>query len=372
MVVACVPAGVAQSPNGTRELKLVWEHPFSGGMPLSVVVDSRRHTRLYVALNQGGLAVLESDRPTAAPREVARLGLEAFRGLAVMHLTQQGDKLYVALGEFFNAQGARAGAALVDIAEPSRPRVTALWTSSEPLRGSAGITVTGNHVFLAAMRAGVIVLRESNQRLEHVATFQPDIHYPRPNPGPTQHPNARGITVRGSLAFLAYDAGGLRVLDIRDPRNLQEVGRYVNPQMGGKPQAFNQVALAGDLAYISTDYAGLEVVDVRDPRQPKSVGWWNPWNAQTLGNLWFNSPGHTNQLVLDSQAKRAWLSAGDSELLVVDVASPARPRLVARFGQPGDRLGAWGVATANGRAYLTYVRAAIPFASTWQGIKLVE
>lgn len=146
----------------------------------------------------------------------------------------------------------------------------------------------------------------------------------------------------------------------------------MNPKFPNKPQAFNNLVLDGDRAYVAVDYAGLEVLDIRNPRQIKQLGWWNPWRADSLGNVWFNSPGHTNQIEWHPDKKQVWMSAGDSELQVVDVSQPAQPRLVAKYGEPKDKLGAWGVTLSRNRAYLSYINATVPFQGTWSGIKAVE
>jgi hypothetical protein len=142
--------------------------------------------------------------------------------------------------------------------------------------------------------------------------------------------------------------------------------------MGKKPQAYNSVVVDGNLAYLPCDYAGLEIVDVRNPNDIRPVGWWNPWEAHTLKNVWLNSPGHTNQIFLDARKKLAYLSAGASELQVVDVATPARPRLAASYREPGADRGVWGLAATKDRVYLGYITSLIPFKGTWAGIKAVE
>ena len=104
----------------------------------------------------------------------------------------------------------------------------------------------------------------------------------------------------------------------------------------------------------------------------RQVGWWNPWDAHTFSNLWINSPGHTNQLVVDARRKLVYLSAGDSELQVVDVSKPQNPRLVQSFGQPENKLGVWGLAVAPDYIYLTYIKTIVPFQSTWSGVKALR
>lgn len=67
-----------------------------------------------------------------------------------------------------------------------------------------------------------------------------------------------------------------------------------------------------------------------------------------------------------------YLSAGDSELLVLDVSQRAQPKLAALHGAVKDMRGAWGLALTKDRVYLTYIVALIPFQGTWAGIRAVE
>lgn len=145
----------------------------------------------------------------------------------------------------------------------------------------------------------------------------------------------------------------------------------MNRSLRRKPQAYNNVVISGSLAYLAVDYCGLEIVDISEPAAPRQVGWWNPWRCETLGNLWFNSKGHTNQIVLDRKAGRVVMSAGDSELQVVDVRTPRAQTLAASFGTPGNGHGAWGVGVADGVAILTYIKAFVPFRGRWSGFKAV-
>lgn len=367
---------VAQEPKTAAvvpECKLVWEYPAPRDFPQAVVVDALNRPFLYVAMKNGGLVVLDAARRDQPPKEVARVGIESFRNLHVMHLTQSGEHLYLALGEFFNANGAAAGLAVVNVKNPRQPKVSAVWKSDEVLKGSAIVIVEDGLAYLGAMTAGVMIFDVTDpQRPERISELQPDIHFPRRDPNKIHHPNARGLAIRDNLLFVAYDAGGLRVLDVSDKRRPREIGRYINTKMTNKQQAYNNVVLDGRLAYVAVDYAGLEILDIREPQNIRQVGWWNPWAADTLKNLWFNSPGHTNQLEFDPKRKLVWLSAGGSELQIVDVSKPANPRLAARFGEPGNKRGVWGVTVADDRAYLSYINAAVPFHGTWSGIKAVQ
>lgn len=356
-----------------RPLPLAWELATPRALPQAMVRDRAGRDCLHVALKNGGLAVLDISRPQAAPTTLATVGTADLGGLDVMHLAQQKDLLYLALGDFFSAAGAPAGLGVVSVADPRRPKVLSVWKSGEKRQGAAAVVVRDRYAYLGVMSHGVYVFDVGDPRnVRKVAEILPDPDFPRKNPGQTQRPNARGLALAGDHLYVAFDAGGLRVVNVADPRQPREVGRYLNAGMKQKQQAYNNLVLDGTTAYVAVDYAGMEVLDVRDPRDTRPLGWWNPWEAETLRNLWFNSPGHTNQIEYDPKRRLVYLSAGDSELLVVDVADRTGPRLAARYGEPKDRLGAWGLTLAGDHVYLAYVTAAVPFHGTWSGIRAVR
>ena len=355
---------------GEPQLLLRWEYPTHAYLPQAMLCDPAGE-HLFVALKSGGIAILDV-RNDESPRQVGIIGKADFGQLDAMNLALVGDRLFVALGDLF-AKNSHAGLATIDVAVPRRPRVLSVWKSDEPMHGSAVVVASGRHAFLGAMSHGVLIFDVSDPTsIRHVTTTQPDINFPTRNPSAIQHPNARGMAIDGNLLFVAYDAGGLRLLDVTRPEQPREIGRYINPRMAGKQQAYNNVVIDGHRAYLATDYAGLEIVDISNPRRIRQIAWWNPWKADTLQNLWINSPGHINQLVLDPQRNLVYLSAGDSELQVVDVSSEHRPVLTASYGKPRNGLGVWGLAVAEDRVYLGYIQTIIPFRGSWSGIKALN
>lgn len=368
LVSASAPDTRAQS---TLHLPSRWELATPGLLPQAISVDPGNPGYLFAALKSGGVAVLETG-PAAPPREAARISRDDFGGLDAMNLAVRDRRLYVALGDFFAASGSRAGLGIVDVTDPRAPHVQDVWITPAVLKGAAAVVVDGRHAYLGAMTEGVMIFDVLEPHaIRHVTTFRPDIHFPRTNPNAVQHPNVRGLAIDAPWLYVAYDAGGVRVVDIGAPAAPREVGRYVNAGMRSKQQAYNNIVIDGSRAYAAVDYAGLEILDIRNPAGIRQLGWWNPWRAETMGNLWFNSPGHTNQLAFDARRQLVYLSAGDSELQVVAVSDPRRPRLVADYGQPKNGRGTWGVTLADDAAYLTYIEAIVPFRSTWSGIVAV-
>jgi hypothetical protein len=365
-------AGAAPGPVLAQSAPpLLWQWPMPSVLPLAVEPDRRGRPVLYVAQKAGGVAVLGLGG--AQPTPLATVSRSALGGLDAMHLAQHGDTLLVALGDHFAAGGARAGLALVSVADPRAPAMRAIWVAPNAGHGASAVATDGRHAYLGAMREGVIVFDlAAPGALRPLAAFRPDPNFPRANPGGLNVPAVRGVTLVGRLLFVAYDAGGLRVLDVAQPARPVEIGRYSNPAMGRKPQPFNAVAVDGRVAYVSVDYCGVETLDISDPRRPRALGWWNPWRCETLANNWFNSAGHANHVAFDPARRRLYVSAGDTEMAVLDMADPARPRLVESIGQPRDGLGAWGLGLAARAVYVAYIRAPLPFRGTWSGLRAFQ
>ncbi|MEZ5498275.1 MAG: hypothetical protein R3E77_02475 [Steroidobacteraceae bacterium] len=355
------------------ELTARWRYAVRDGLPQSVRVDERDARRLYLCLKNGGLASLQIGEGDAAPRQISRLAVASFGQLHVMDAQQQGSLLYLALGDLFAARGSAAGLAIVDCAEPSQLRLIGLWISPQRVQGAAAVLVRGERAYVAAMSHGVLVFDVARaDKPRFITTIKPDPDFPRPDPGRVARPNSRGLAIDGSHLYIANDAGGVRVFSLGQDREALEVGRYVNARMATRQQAYNNLVIEDGIVFAAVDYAGLEIISARDPARMSQLGWWNPWRADTASNRWFNSRGHTNQIALDGARRLVYLSAGDSELQVVDVADPATPKLIARHGAPGNGRGTWGLALARDAAYLTYLRTWVPFRGRWSGLVSVE
>ncbi len=368
LVMATSGARAADVP----ELAVRWSLETPGQLPQAIVIDPRDQGLLYVALKSGGVAAWMGDGQTA-PQTLAVVSTAALGGLDAMSLALVDGRLYVALGDFFAANGSRAGLAILDVGDPRQLRVLGLWTAGAITKGAAAVVVEGRYAYLGAMNEGVKIFDISDPSAPRlISTFQPDPNYPRRNPTAVQYPNARGLAIVGHRLFVADDAGGLRVVDVGAPSAPREIGRYSNSRMGSKQQAYNNLVVDGNRVYAAVDYAGLEILDITNVASIRQLGWWNPWRAETLGNIWFNSAGHTNQIAYDATRRLVYLSAGDSELQVVDVANPFVPRLAAEHGEIRNNLGVWGLTLGESEVYLTYMQAVVPFVGTWAGVRAVE
>lgn len=363
----------AQSPSiDTVLLQFKSDIPFAGiGLPQKVLQDALGRPFCYVASKEGGLriyGVADIEHPVL--KKV--FPIADFSGQEVMNLWQDGHLLYLALGNFFGGANP-PGLAIIDLTDPQNAFVTDVWISGAAGRGCAFVTVSGDYAYLGAMSQGLIILRISDsEHIEFVSQYIPDIHFPVQNPNSIQLPNARGMEVRGDEVWLCYDAGGLRIIDISDKSQPDEINRYINPGALGKQQAYNNIVLSGDTAYIAVDFCGLEILDISDADNISEIAWWNPWDCQSPGNTWLNSPGHSNQIELDAEKHLVFLSTGRSELNIVDVSQPGQPRQIGAYGSPDDNYFTWGAGIHEDRVYLSYISSLFPFFSVWAGVRILE
>lgn len=349
-----------------EKFELKWEKQLVNSLPLSIIVDSRNNDFLYVASKDKGLLVFKEN--TNNPTQVANIPISLLGNHHVMNVYQNGNYLYLALGDFFQ-NGHKSGFAIIDISTPSNPVISDWWEATNAIKGSAIVIVEGNYAFLGAMSDGVYVFDISNKNnISEIEHFTPDRNFPLPNPNSVQEPNARGMAIKNNNLFLCYDAGGIRVLDISDKTNLTEKSRYINSTFN-KQKAYNNIYINGNYAYVATDYCGMETLDISNPNQLKLASWCNPWHCESPNNNWLNSQGHTNELSYNPNSKNVYLSSGASQITIIDVSNPNDCKFVTSLGSRNDNLGTWGITFANNKVYTTYITAFIPFTSNWSGLK---
>ena len=259
--------------------------------------DQQGQPFLYVANKEAGLRVYNISN-IQSPALVKEIGTDRLEGLEAMNLSQSGNYLYLALGNFF-AGDQSPGLAIIDVAEPANAGVKDVWVFPTPTQGAGIVEVEGDYAYLGAMGHGLVILDVSDkENIEFVASYTPDITFPDPNPDPAKY-NARGMAAKDNFVYLCYDAGGIRIIDVSDKQQPVEIGRYSNPALNARPRAYNNALLHENLLYVTFDYCGLEILDVSNPENIAPISWWNPWNCQSNPLNWFSSPGHANELALD-------------------------------------------------------------------------
>ncbi len=356
----------AQTPQVS--LNLDWEIPFTfANQAMTIEHDQLDRNYIYVAGKEAGLLIYDI---SGTPNKVKTITKNQLDTLDVMGVTQNGNYLYLALGNSFGS-GEYSGMAIVDVTTPALATISDVYKKYSGSKTGGGIVKTeGNYAYFGAMGNGLMIFDVSDKNnIIFKSALTPDINYPDANPDPAKY-NARGMAVRNDTVYLCYDAGGLRIIDATNKLNPSQIGQYSNPAMNGKPRAYNNIVLQDSLAYIAVDYAGMEVLNIKNPSSITLVSWWNPWGTAN----WFASRGHANEIQYDADSKLIFMSTGKSDINVVSVANPASPDSITMFGGINNNQGTWGLGLYKNKIYAGYifVPLCIPFCSNWGGVKEIS
>lgn len=334
---------------------------------------------LYVTTKELGLITYDISLPSN-PTPVDTIAVNQFGNLKPTDVVQNGNYLYVSLGDFQGFIPQRAGMAIINVQNPLVPVITDQWDSTAYNQGAAAILYDNGYAYLGAMERGVLILDVSNTgNIVFKSQFIPDPLFGNP----ANAPNARGLAIRNDTLYVAYDAGGLRILDVTNKTNVTEVGKYRSPAIVSAAYPYyNNVSLVGNYAYVAVDFCGIDVVDVSDPVNMQSSGWLNPWSClkDTVQNTntWSGSDGHTNQLRFVPGDSIFFVSGGDTEVLAVDGDNPAQPTVAGSFGAVNDSIfGSWGIDYFNNQVAVTLIRYPIhgpftPFFTRQGGIRILS
>jgi len=139
------------------------------------------------------------------------------------------------------------------------------------------------------------------------------------------------VVVQGDYPYF------IAVLDVSDPASPELVQRYV-PESEHNPW---NVVIQGQYAYLNGLLQYIDIVDVSDPLAPYLVS--------TI-----NAPGHPRKYGVDGDYLYV---DGGIEISIIDVANPARPKIVGSYdintnniAKVGDYLYTVGQTLENGEA----------------------
>ena len=315
-----------------------------------------RGRRLYVAAQQwAGVEIFDLADP-ASPRRLGGSG-------------SHGDTDAVAVaGRLAFAATEGSGLRVLDVGDPRRPVELGVY----PTPAFANrLDLAGRTVLLNTWTLGLEVVRLGRGGvLRRVGGLEtPD----------------RGIDVfrRGGLAYLADLAGGLRVVEVRDPRRPRLVAEVPQLSARGGLRA-REVHVEGGIAYVIEERGALVAVyDVADPRRPTRLAAYDtPGRASDVfvhrglalvaeidGGLTVLDAADPGALVhlstieappganrVFARGRRAYV-VGWSQTLVIDLDQPAEPRVLATLDAGGSSLHA-----AAGRI----------FVGSWDGIRVFD
>lgn len=290
------------------------------------------------------------------PAHLASVGLYSPLGDAV-RLVVVGNYAYIAAGDY--------GLRIIDVADATHP-VEVGWYDTQGY--AIGIQVSGNYAYVPTAfgqaGGGMHVVNVSNPANPTLAVFCGD---PFPNGA------YRDIAVAGDIAYLA-DETSLQLVSVADPLHPTHLSRIV--LMEDEGQEAVGVTISGTVAYVASSFAGLKTVDVTNPLSPTLLGqstteWSFSQDTVVVENVAYvaeynilrtvdvSDPAHPVDLGLvftPGQAyelavagNTAYVADSGQGLTTVDVSNPDDPVLTGGFDTGGYTR---GVAVAGGYVYL--------------------
>jgi hypothetical protein len=349
----------------------VFTNPFFG-IALSPEADKLNRPYDYVATNSGGIKIYNVTG-SSTPVLKTTIPTSSLGGLNAINLYQDSIWLYASLGDVWDTTQ-YSGLAIIDVSNPLAPVVLNTYTHTGIKCGAGGVAVSGTLACLAANRNGLVLLDVSNKsaiQLKGQLSFSNA--FPHSNIGSSSLYNARGVAVKNNYAFVCYDRGGFRVVDISNPAAPSQVAQYCFPPLINKATAYNNVVINNNVAYVAIDYYGMEVLNISNPLAIVQTGWWHPatWADTTNNfNTWAGSQGHANELAYDPGCGMVYLAAGKTDLAAIDVSNPASPVTCKTYGSTTDTYGTWGLDFFNHQIHLSYIWSpAAPPNSNYTGLK---
>jgi len=345
------------------------------GIATSPEADRLHRPYTYLAMVAGGVKVFDNNA-AGNPILFSTISKASLGNLDAINLYQDSIWLYVCLGNIWDTTQ-MAGLAIVDVSNPALPNVLDVYIHPGLKGGAGAVSVKGNYAYLAANQNGLVILDISNKsNILFKSSLLLSNNFPHTTVGLTSMYNARGIDVKGNYAYVCFDRGGFRIVDISNVNALLQINQYCFAPLIDNATAYNNVVVHNNLAYVAIDYYGMEVLDVSNPLNIMQLGWWHPadWtNATNNINTWASALGHANEIAYDSICGKVYVAAGKSDIVAIDVNTPAMLTTCEIDGLVTDDYGTWGLDFFDGKVYAAYIWS--PFAppySNYTGYRITQ
>jgi hypothetical protein len=182
----------------------------------------------------------------------------------------------------FAAVGARL--VTLDLSDPNQPReITSIHIEGLPSRIEA-IAIHGDNAYLIA-----------GGKIWSINITQPEVQKVASRMNFSG--KADRLFVEGNLLYV-QNYNGLVILDISNPKQINQLGEYEPPEV------LNGLFLKGNFAYVAASEAGLRIVDLSDPTNPNEVSSFseNNFDAQNVvvvGEYAYLDVGYDGTKILD-------------------------------------------------------------------------
>jgi hypothetical protein len=257
---------------------------------------------VYLACNPYGLRIVDVSDP-ANPKELSGLNLKtALTDIAILdgyaYLNAPGQGIYV-----------------VDIHESTQPVQVSFFPSPPTLTGEDSGSVYINaldalngYLYVSCSDAGLAVIDiQDPANLQLVGSLTANV--------------TNGIAVRENIVYLVDEFEGVRVMDVSNPTQPQQVGLAPTAmgtanELKVATRVTRNVAVSGDLLLVTDAWHSLFIYNVADPANPIQISHYQA--------------AATNRLTdVELSGSIAYIVGDSSGLRVIDVSDPSRMKELA-------------------------------------------
>jgi hypothetical protein len=261
-------------------------------------------------------------------RNVRRLGHLDLAGAGQVTIARR----HAYVGHLPNREG--LGTTILDISEPTRPRVIATVMLDDPRSHSHKVRVAGDIMIVNHERNPTAVGRRAEE-LPRVTRELTEALGRAPTTA--EIAGKLGVTedaVREIEAEAArgYHDGGFKIYDVSNPAQPKLI---VHQRTGGV--GVHRFDMDERYAYISTEMAGyvgniLVIYDIGDPRRPAEVSRWWMTGQHVGGGETPSWPGRRHRLHHALRfGDEMWASCWHAGFSIIDVGDLARPRAIGSY-----------------------------------------
>lgn len=228
---------------------------------------------------------------------------------------------------------ANHGFVILDLTDPINPTIKASITQFWP----SGITSQGQYAYLVDDLEGVRVFDISNpsqpQQVGIMPTSVGGFEFS------VQELTERGISIADNILYIPDQVFGLTAIDIRNPSQPARVGHYMTPV----PDWMLSIKVVGNYAYAVSRYAGLRVLNVTD--------------IENIDEIYYDDERKflTSQIPLrvDVIGNYAYITDANYPLHIYEISNPYRPKEVGVVDGGPAWDGAFDLAITGDIAYLS-------------------
>lgn len=242
------------------------------------------YQRLYIVSEDGGMEIWDVSEPSS-PFRFSRINLYS----QLWEIYVSGNYAYIASEKL----------KIVDVSDPRNPFLVGEYQGDAPF---GGVFAKGNYVYLTDIYSEFSIIDVSDpSNPQRVARINFSGVF-----------NLRSLYVSGDYAYVVGE-DALVVVDITDPQNPFEVGRWQSPV------TVRSVYVIEPYAYLAVSTRGLYIIDISDPQNPVSIG-----NYDTDGNAYW----------VCGDTTYAFLAVETSKIYIINVEDPYNPFEESQFYTP--------------------------------------